>query len=289
MVDLHTHTNKSDGTYTPRELMDYAVQKGLKAIAITDHDTTDGIDEAFDHIREKNLLLELIPGTEFSTVWQMEEREQEIHVVGLFVDYKQDAYAAHLKGYIESRVVRNRKMCELLTQAGMPVTPEALEEANPGAVITRAHFGRYLLEQGYVRTRKEAFDRYIGEGCPCFIPRRKVTPFEAVRVILHAGGVPVLAHPMLYHLTEEELRRLAREMKEAGLVGIEALYSTHTREEERLIRRIAKEYDLCVSGGSDFHGANKPGLDLATGYGSLFVPDDILETLRQHKGKQGNR
>lgn len=287
MVDLHTHSNRSDGTYTPSALMDYAAEKGLKAIALTDHDTTDGIDEAAARIKERALPLELIPGTEFSTVWQMEGREQEIHVVGLFVDYRQEAYAAHLTSFVRSRIDRNHRMCALLTEAGMPVTLEELERDNPGAVITRAHFGRFLLEKGYVKTRKEAFDKYIGEGCPCFIPRKKVTPFEAVQVIRNASGVPVLAHPMLYNLTEKELRTLVKEMKDAGLCAIEALYSTHTPQEERLIKKIAADFDILISGGSDFHGANKPGLDLAVGYGSLYIPDEVLENLRAlTKGSQ---
>lgn len=287
-VDLHTHTNCSDGTLTPRELMDYAVKKGLKAIALTDHDTTRGLDEAEAHIRENALPLELVPGIELSTIWHIEEenRDQEVHVVGLFIDRTDEALQAHLDEFVSSRVDRNRKMCGLLTNAGMPVSMEELERDNPGAVITRAHIARFMLERGYAKDKKEIFAKYIGEGCPYYIPRRKVTPCEAVRVILEAGGVAVLAHPMLYRITEAQLETLARGMQQAGMCGIEAIYSTYTEAEERTVRRIAKKLGLTLSGGSDFHGTNKPGLDLAVGYGKLFVPEDILETLRAKQGQQ---
>lgn len=283
-VDLHTHSTRSDGTYTPAELMAYAVSKNLSAIALTDHDTTDGIDEAYEYIRENHLPVELIPGVEFSTRYTLSDNsgDQEVHVVGLFVDHKCTALVDHLKEFIDSRMERNHRMCKLLTDAGMPVTYGELKKEFPDAVITRAHYGRYLLNHHYVDSVGEAFEKYIGEGCPCFVPRRKVTPFDVVHIILEAGGVPILAHPMLYHLSEEELRKLVARMKEEGAVGIEAIYPSYTLEEEQLVRRIAKEYDLCISGGSDFHGAHKPGLDLAVGYGKLFVPEEVLEKLRTY-------
>ena len=287
-VDLHTHTNCSDGTFTPRELMDYAVEKGLKAIALTDHDTTRGLDEAEAHIRENALPLELIPGIELSTMWRIEEedRDQEVHVVGLFIDRTDPALQAPLDEFVSSRVNRNRKMCEKLTEAGMPISMEELERDNPGAVITRAHFARFMLEHGYVKDKKEVFAKYIGEDCPFYIPRKKVTPCEAVRVIREAHGIAILAHPMLYHLSEARLETLARDMQQAGMCGIEAIYSTYTEAEERTVRRLAKKLGLIPGGGSDFHGTNKLGLDLAVGYGKLFVPEEILETLRKEWMKQ---
>ena len=284
-VDLHTHSTCSDGTYTPEELMAYAAEKGLKAIALTDHDTVAGIAPAAAYIKEQALPLELVPGIELSTIYDLpgEGREQEVHVVGLFVDTENKAFTDTIEANAKSRVGRNAEICEKLTAAGLPVTYEELEEANPGAVLTRAHIAKLLLAKGLIQTRQEAFDRYIGDDGPCFVPRKKVTPFEAVELIRSAGGVPVLAHPMLYKLTKAQLAELAKELKAAGLTGIEAVYSTYTQEEERCVRAIAKETGLLVSGGSDFHGANKPGLDLGTGYGSLFVAESILEALRREK------
>ncbi|MBR0091168.1 MAG: PHP domain-containing protein, partial [Lachnospiraceae bacterium] len=259
-VDLHTHSTCSDGTYTPEALMDYAEEKELAAIALTDHDTIAGIAPAAAHIKEKGLSPELIPGIELSTVYDLpdEPREQEVHVVGLFVDTENKGFIDTIENNAKSRVGRNDEICRRLTAAGLPVTYAELDEANPGAVLTRAHIAKLLLAKGLIKTRQEAFDRYIGDDGPCFVPRKKVTPFEAVELILSVKGMPVLAHPMLYKLSRAQLTRLAKEMQEAGMKGIEAIYSTYTQEEERTVRAIARELGLLVSGGSDFHGANKP-------------------------------
>ena len=174
-------------------------------------------------------------------------------------------------------------MCALLREHDIDITYEALLAEFPGAVITRAHFARYLLSHGYIQSMKEAFDRYVGDHCPCFVPREKVTPAQAVELILGAGGVPVLAHPILYHMSDDRLDTLVAELKKIGLVGIEAIYSTYNTAEERQIWGLASKYDLKISGGSDFHGANKPKIDLGTGWGKLYVPDEVLENLRPEK------
>ena len=131
-----------------------------------------------------------------------------------------------------------------------------------------------------MKSMKEAFDRYVGDHCPYFVPREKVLPCQAVELILAAGGIPVLAHPILYHMSEERLEKLVKELKETGLIGIEAIYSTYDAADERQIRGLASKYDLKISGGSDFHGSNKPGLDLAVGYGKLYVHDSVWNDLK---------
>ena len=277
IVDLHVHSNKSDGSFTPAELVDYALEKGLSAFALTDHDTTDGIDEALAAAR--GTPLEVIPGIEFST----EYRGQDIHIVGLYIDYKSDFFKRRLVNFVNGRTIRNREMCRRLTKHGFPVTYEELIEEFPDCVITRAHYARFMQSRGYVKTVKEAFDKYIGDGCPCFIPRKKITPMRAVEIILKAGGFPILAHPLLYHFTPKELEELISFLKKMGLQGIEALYSSHTPADERKMRSLAAKYELCVSGGSDFHGIAKPGLDLATGYGKLFIPEEILTRIKERK------
>lgn len=325
MVDLHVHSTCSDGTYTPEELVDYAREKGLRAFALTDHDTVNGLDRAIRYaegLRQgrtaspvisspKNAVPcltvpsqsgsdtpapkaadvfpssadtdapasqvpEIIPGIELSTEYQ----GKDIHMVGLFIDYRQPEFAHYLEDFIRSRENRNEKMCALLREHDIDITYEALLAEFPGAVITRAHFARYLLSHGYIQSMKEAFDRYVGDHCPCFVPREKVTPAQAVELILGAGGVPVLAHPILYHMSDDRLDTLVAELKKIGLVGIEAIYSTYNTAEERQIRGLAAKYDLKISGGSDFHGANKPKIDLGTGWGKLYVPDEVLENLR---------
>lgn len=279
-VDLHVHSTRSDGTFSPTELVDYAITKGLAAFALTDHDTIDGLEEAIRYankLHETNSSVpEVIPGIEFSTEYQ----GQDVHIVGLYIDYHNPGFCEKLKEFVDSRELRNVKMCKLLQKAGIDITYEALLEEFPNSVITRAHYGKYMLNHGYIKSIAEAFDRYVGDHCPCYVPREKVTPTQAVQLILEAGGIPVLAHPVLYHLGKEQLEKLVAALKEAGLIGIEAIYSTYKPYEERDIRRLAEKYDLKISGGSDFHGENKPKIDLGVGMGKLFVPYEVLQDLK---------
>lgn len=274
-VDLHVHSNKSDGSYTPKELVDYALEKELSAFALTDHDTTDGLDEAISYAGGKPI--EVIPGIEFSTEYE----GKDIHVLGLCIRYKDPAFQARLQAFVDSRIERNNKMCRNLQEAGIDITYEKLCEEYPEAVITRAHYAAYLTNHGYVTSRAEAFSRYVGDHCKYFVPREKVTPAQAVELILQVGGVPILAHPTLYHMGRERLDTLVSELKQAGLIGIETIYPTYSRQDERDMFRLAGKYGLLPSGGSDFHGSNKPGLDLATGYGKLFVPEEVLINIRK--------
>ncbi len=277
IVDLHVHSNKSDGSFTPTELVHYAIQKGLSAFALTDHDTTDGIDEAIEAAKGKNI--EIIPGIEFSSEYE----GKDIHIVGLYIDYKSDFFKRRLQNFVNGRIIRNREMCKRLTDYGFPVTYEELMAEFPDCVITRSHYAKFMLNHGYTKTLKEAFDRYIGDNCPCFVPRKKITPMRAVEIILKAGGFPVLAHPLLYHLSSQKLDKLVSYLKDMGLQGLEAVYSTHSSSDERQMRVLAAKYDLCISGGSDFHGNAKPGLDLATGYGKLFIPQEILDKINERR------
>lgn len=275
IVDLHTHSNKSDGSYSPTELINYAVEKGLSAIALTDHDTTDGIEEALKAAEGKKI--EVIPGIEFSSEYE----GQDIHIVGLYIDYNSDFFKRRLVNFVNGRVIRNQEMCRRLTAHGMPVTYEELVSEFPDSVITRSHFAKYLLKHGYTKSLKEAFDRYIGDRGPCFVPRKKITPMRAVEIILKAGGFPILAHPLLYHMGKDKLDKLVAQLKEVGLQGLEAVYCTYSPSDEREMRKLAAKYDLCISGGSDFHGNAKPGLDLAIGYGKLFIPEEILNHIKK--------
>ena len=278
IVDLHVHSCRSDGTFTPSELVELALQKGLSAFALTDHDTTAGLEEAIGYANGRDI--EVIAGIEFST----EYKGRDIHILGLSIDWKLPAFAQHIQAFVDSRIERNRKMCENLSGAGIDISYEKLLDAFPDAVITRAHYARYLLEHGYVKSLPEAFERYVGDHCPYFVPRQKVTPAQAVELILQAKGLPILAHPTLYHMGKEALQTLVSQLKEAGLVGIEAVYSTYSAGEEREMRQLASRNGLLISGGSDFHGTNKPGLELATGYnGKLVIPYDIWERLKDRK------
>ena len=280
-VDLHTHSTKSDGSYTPAELVDYAITKGLSAVALTDHDTIDGLDEAVSHAntlaQDGQPSVEVVPGIEFSTEYE----KKDVHVVGLYISYDAPAFRAKLQEFVNSRINRNIKMCRNLQSAGIDITFDKLQARNPGAVITRAHYAAYLFEDGYVKSRQDAFSQYLGDHTKYFVPREKVTPVQAVSLILEAGGIPVLAHPPLYHMGQDRLDKLVGSLKDAGLMGIETLYCSYSNQDERDMRRLAVKYDLLLSGGSDFHGANKPGLDLGTGYGKLFVPEEFLDRIKE--------
>ncbi len=277
IVDLHVHSTKSDGSYTPSELVSYAIEKGLSAFALTDHDTTDGLAEAFQAARNKPI--EVIPGIEFSTEYE----GKDVHILGLDIQYEEPHFKEQLIAFQNSRIIRNEKMCTRLRDAGIDISYESLLNEFPGSVITRAHYARYLLTHGYIKSLPEAFERYIGDNSPYFVPREKVTPVQAVQLVLQAGGIPILAHPPLYHMGKDRLDLLVSSLSEAGLIGIEAVYSTYALSDERDMKRLAKKYNLSISGGSDFHGTAKPGLDLAVGYGKLFIPEEILIHLRNHK------
>ena len=287
-IDLHTHSTRSDGTLTPAELIRYAAQKGLAAIALTDHDTIDGIEEAVQAARSLSsqdpdaLVPEVIPGVELST----EYRGKDIHIVGLFIDWQNREFADRLRGFADARIYRNRKMCSLLTENGCPVSYEDLEAAFPDTVITRAHFAQYLLDRGMIFSIDEAFRKLIGDDCPCFVPREKITPHDAVRFLLRFGGVPILAHPLQYKMGETELDALVASLTGLGLDGIEVYYSTHRQADTANLSRIAEKYGLLLSGGSDFHGTRKQNLDLGTGYGHLYVPDTILPPIRERALKR---
>lgn len=255
--------------------MDYAIEKGLNAVALTDHDTVDGLDALMEYAKGKPI--EVIPGIEYST----EYNQRDVHIVGLFIDHRTPVFLEYLTRFKQSRTDRNHKLCANLRGAGIDITYEALLEANPGAVITRAHYAAYLFDKGYVKSRNEAFERYLGDNTPYFVHREKVTPEEVIGVTLEAGGIPILAHPTLYRLGHEQLEVLVRRLKAAGLMGIECFYSTYSPAEEKQMKALAEKFNLLPSGGSDFHGTNKPGLDLASGYGKLYVPDGILECLKK--------
>lgn len=277
-IDLHTHSNASDGTCTPSEVVQRAVQKGLAAIALTDHDTVSGIDEAVS--AASDLPIRLIPGTELSLAY----KKQDIHIVGLFINHHNKAFRDMTHLLVERRIRRNQEIIRRFNADGIPVTYDDLTGGNPDAVITRAHFARYLVEHNIVKTPSDAFKKYLDPGCPYFVPREYIQPEEGIEIIRKAGGMPILAHPLHYKLPRPELEALISRLKEAGLLGIEVKYSNHTKQDEYYVNQLAARFQLLPSGGSDFHGANKPAIDIGTGRGSLAVPYEYLECLADRVG-----
>ncbi|MCI9174918.1 MAG: PHP domain-containing protein [Lachnospiraceae bacterium] len=273
-IDLHTHSTESDGTLTPKELMRYAKRQGLSAIALTDHDSVSGIAKARPIADE--LELEFIPGVELSTDYQ----GTEVHILGYYIDIEQTEFIRQLKEFVDTREKRNEKMALLLQQEGFDITMDALTAENPDSVITRAHFARYLVEHGFVKDRETVFAKYLGDGCKCYVPREKITPFEAIRLIQLGGGLAFFAHPVLCHMNHDRLRFFIKSLKEAGLNGLEAIYSMNAPGDERNMIKFAEEFDLLISGGSDFHGSNKPQIQLGAGKGNLRIPYEILERIK---------
>ncbi|MDE7298596.1 MAG: PHP domain-containing protein [Lachnospiraceae bacterium] len=279
-IDLHVHSNKSDGTLTPAEVAKHAAERGLTAIALTDHDCVSGIDEAEQaaaSLRAAGHALRIIPGVEISADY----KNGDIHILGLFINPSDPALTAALDEAIRCRDARNAKMVQNLRNAGIDITLEELLFEAKDTVVTRAHFARFLQAHGYVKDRTEAFRRYLDRDTPYYVRREYLQPARAIELIRGAGGVPVLAHPLLYHLTPDGVKELVAQLKSAGLGGIEAIYSANTGTDESFVRQLASRYDLAISGGSDFHGANKPDIEIGTGRGNLRIPEDLLDALRR--------
>lgn len=279
LIDLHVHSNISDGTFSPSELALYAKSKGLSAIALTDHDTISGVEECTQKGLDIGLII--VPGIEFAA----EYAGREIHILGYYIDSKNHMLREKLKFIIESRKARNVIMLEKLNNLGLSITREDLTLDSPSeAVFTRAHFATALYKKGYVKTRSEAFDKYIGRDCPAYVKRVRFTPEECIQAIHEAGGLAVVAHPNLYGFNPAEMNRMLKELTAIGLDGIETLYCTHSKEDVLELLGLCLKYRLFPTGGSDFHGDNKPGLDIGVGYGDLQIPYDILEAMHKKLG-----
>lgn len=277
-IDLHTHSSASDGSLSPALVMAAAKEEGLRAVALTDHDTMAGIPEAMKAAKE--LDIECIPGIELSAVYE----DKEVHIVGLFLDEKNPVLVERLENFRRIREARNLKMIEKMQSAGVDITMEKLCELEGDGVMTRANLARYLLHIGYISSIKEAFDKYLSPGLPFFVPKTGVTPEDAVRAIRDAGGVAILAHPLIYKFTPQQLDRCIELLKDYGLQGIETFYSTYSEADEREMKRLALKHGLAFSGGSDFHGSVKPHIQIGRGMGKLVIPYDVLEGLKSLRG-----
>lgn len=276
-IDLHVHSTCSDGTCTPTELVSLAEEAGLAAIALTDHDSISGIPEAIHAAKDTDL--EVVPGVELSC----DSDGREVHMLGLYIRPDDPVLSGKLEEFKQIRESRNEQMVELLAKEGLDITYEKLLADNPDSVITRGNIAGYLVEHGCVKDRATVFAKYLGDNCRCFVPRPKISPEDAIALIHQAGGLAFLAHPLLYHMNLESLRKLLTGLKEHGLDGLEAIYSTYQPGDERNMKELASDLDLLISGGSDFHGSNKPHIRLGTGMGRLYVPYDILAAIQAAK------
>ena len=275
IIDMHVHSSASDGTFSPDALMEEARRAGLRAMALTDHDTMDGTVLAAE--TAKKLDIEFIPGVELSTDYL----GCEIHVLGYYVSRDHPELKSMMEQFRDFRSSRNERMIKSLQEEGFTITMEALKKRAPDSVLSRAHVAKYLVETGQVPDISSVFANYIGEGCRCYIQRPKISPVEAVNLIRGAGGLAVLAHPVMYKLSDNDLNQMIQEMKDAGMCGIEAVYSENTPKDEAHFRDLTASFGLLVSGGSDFHGANKPDIKLGIGKGNLHIPYRILHAFKE--------
>ena len=283
-IDLHVHSTASDGTCSPTEVAELAQKIGLSAVALTDHDTIDGLAE-FQQAGAA-LGIETIPGIEFAALWEQAHRP-EIHIVGLGFDPDHPLLRERMKDIRKSRDRRNQKMCEKLSAIGLHLTLEEVAANAGGEIITRAHFANVLLQKGYIARKEDAFLRYISPGLPGYAEREFLTPAHCIRTIKDAGGAAVLAHPTLYGLSDAELESLCRELLSYGLDGIECQYSTYSPAETKKITSLAEGLRLLPSGGSDFHGKNKPNIHLGSGKSNLDIPYAYWAALKNRTQKNG--
>lgn len=277
-IDLHIHSTASDGTLTPTEIVQSALkstksEKDPIVIALTDHDTVAGVSEFLKEAKKNKERVTAIPGVEISTNYH----GVEIHILGYNVDPENKELLEQLKICRESRDGRNEKIIARLQAEGFQITMEDIKPEDPNETIARPHIAKQLMKKKYVSSVKEAFDKYLAEGRSCYVERIMPTPQEAIALIRNSGGIPVLAHLMYYKkLNAAEKEVLVSELKEAGLEGIEAYYNTYTPVEEEYVSSLAKQNALLLTGGTDFHGQNKPHISLFTGQGNMEVPEAIL-------------
>lgn len=263
-VDLHVHTSASDGKYSPTEVVQQALASGMSAVAITDHDTLGGIGEAL--AAASGTSLEVIPGVEIST----DAPSCEVHILGYFIDQGNPTLNRWLRDFQNSRLDRARRILARLSRLGLPLNLRRVEEMANGGSVGRPHIAGAMVERGYVSSVHEAFDRYIGRNRPAYVPRRKVTPEEAIDLVRSARGVPVLAHPRL-------IRELVPGLAAQGLKGIEAYYVGYSPEDTSELIELAQKHGLITTGGSDFHGEDVKPESLL---GGVPVPARALSDLR---------
>jgi predicted metal-dependent phosphoesterase TrpH len=276
LYDLHVHTTASDGVFSPRQIIDMAIQTGLEGIAITDHDTVDGLPLALSYVSENRLNIDLIPGIELNTEYQ----GNEIHILGYFIDHKNYHLNKRLNEIKKARHNRAIEMINKLCDMGFSITINRVAELARGGLIGRPHIAQALIEGGYAASVKEAFSEYIGPGKPAYVPRYKFLPQEAVNLIRNAGGIPVIAHPGL--LKEPSWLKYAIDI---GVEGIEAYYPEHTSEQTEEFLRIGRKKGLIITGGSDFHGLDNVGGESA-GLGEVGITMDLVDNLYKHHTKK---
>lgn len=277
-VDLHVHSSASDGTCSPTEIIGRAAHQGLAAVALTDHDTVLGYPEL--ERAGRRFGIETVPGIEISTKYG-----GAVHILGYYIDPHSPELEPVLNWVIRDRDQRNEKMCALMAADGLNVSYADMKKRF-GEVIGRPHFAELLVELGLASSVRDAFDRYVEKGQRYYVPRTILPIERAIEIIRLSGGIPVLAHPFQYKRDDAGLRELIEYCMAQGLRGMECRYSGYSTEQSSYLEKLADEYGLIKTGGSDFHGSNKPHISLGSGIkGHLNVPYEWLAELKKLAGK----
>lgn len=273
LIDLHTHSTFSDGSMTPDEIVFHAKQHGLAAVALTDHDSVSGIDQAI--CAGEKYGVEVVPGIEFSV-----QSKTETHILGYYIDYKSPLLRRALDGVMDARNARMRRTEQKLKELGFDVTIKEVLELAPDGMIGRAHFARVMMNKGMVSSVKEAFEKYLGSGRPAYDNTQSLSAYDAVKLINDIGGVSFVAHPHLIRLGDAELTAFLKDLKAHGLDGIEGYYNEYTPEMQEYFQNKAKELGLAISGGTDFHAKMKPHIEIGIGQGNMQIPYSVLESIK---------
>lgn len=273
--DLHMHTVHSDGTLTPTELVELAKRQGLSCIALTDHDTLSGVEEA--QVAGSKIGLEVIAGVEISAVFN----PGTMHILGYFIDPKSKQLQGKLEEIQKARRQRNPMIIEKLGAIGIDITLQEVEAESGGDQIGRPHFARVLVKKGYVQNFDEAFEKYLTKGTPGYVDKRKLSSRDSIEMIEEAGGIASLAHPKLLRLDRTEFERKLDQLKSEGLKGLEVYSSCQNKEEAENFKKLADRLGLFVTGGSDFHGANKPDIPLGWMGDGVSIPYDTIDGMKK--------
>lgn len=278
-VDLHAHSTASDGTYSPSGIVQLAKEIGLRAVALTDHDTVAGVAEALDAGRK--LGVEVLPGIEISADYE----STGAHILGYLVDPDSPALQEVIDWFVAERETRNQAIVDKLAADGFPISIPELKKKFPNTMLGRPHIGQLLVEKGCVSSVTEAMDRWLWDGQPYFVPRQHLPTADAIRLIRKAGGVAVIAHPLEYGYDKTGVERLIQTGCELGAGGVECHYSGYTPEEEAMLESFATARGMVITGGSDFHGPRK-SYQLGTGTGSLRIYYSAVEALKARRDAQ---
>ncbi|MBU1908850.1 MAG: PHP domain-containing protein [Verrucomicrobia bacterium] len=277
MIDLHAHSIFSDGSLTPEELIEQACAAGLRAVALTDHDTTAGLSRFL--AAAEGRPVRAIPGVEISADFS----PGTMHMLGYFIRPADPALEERLVWIREGRDKRNAEILGKLNALGFSIAWDEVARHAGADVVGRPHFAQVLLERDIVKTKDEAFDRYLGKGKPAYAERRRFSIEDSIALIRAAGGVSVLAHPFTLGLDDARLRLLVERLAGQGLGGLEVYYSEHSSGLQQAYSRLAADFGLVATGGSDFHGALTPDVKLGSGFGGLRVPDEVVEKLEARR------